>query len=178
MYNKSLSSEFSEDVHVPPVTRMTFPDKSGMSLSGAQLFTMRNDLGQLALTKIQMRMGELEPAESSADVGIGIGDVRGDKMLSLKMKHKPRLRGSCERDHFLCQFVLQSLAAFLLWLFEYTLMPFIPASLSIPRTMVGASNCPVLGFSIIKTYARCESRQRMKRIGQFSIPYFEMIRMC
>jgi hypothetical protein len=96
-------------------------------------------------------MGELELAESSADVDIGIGDVRGDKVLSLKMKHKPGLRGSCERDRFLCQFVLQILAVFLLWLFEYTLMPFIPASLSIRRTMVGASNCPVLGFSIIKT---------------------------
>jgi len=59
---------------------MTFPDKSGMPLSGVQLFAMRNDLCQLALTRVQMGMGKLEIAESSAGVDIRIGDVRSDKM--------------------------------------------------------------------------------------------------
>jgi hypothetical protein len=146
---------------------MTFPDKSGMSLSGAQFFTMTNDLGQLALARIQMRMGELELAESSADVDIGIGDIRGDKMLSLKMKHKPGLRGSCERDHFLCQFVLQILDAFHYGSLNTVSCPLYQQVCPCGELWSAHRTARFLTFSIIKTYARCESRQEWRGSDSF-----------
>jgi hypothetical protein len=50
---------------------MTFPDKSGMSLSGVQFFAMRNDLNRLTLD------GRIEIAESTSDVDIERGDDEG-----------------------------------------------------------------------------------------------------
>jgi len=144
---------------------MTFPDKSGMSLSGVQFFAMRNDLNRLTLD------GRIEIAESTSDVDIERGDDEGGTNTNFGWDLW------CEMGHFLSRFVLEILACsplMVLWMHYHR---FNTSSFSILEPRPVHRTARLLAFGINKDLREVWI-STVKGIGQFfKFHAWRMIRM-